>query len=174
MKRLLLAPLLIFITFPVLGSPQNSGLHLFGPQNKVPDPTLNLEFTGETELEVLYCAQEKYLTGSISEIWENYPWIYHKKTGELYKYDSFLNQIDFMKTDNVGEDFFTYESRLEGNILKIKEKVTNNGNVLDDRRYIIDIQEKKSTHFNVNNPDRKAIDSCIKLDLPKGVKINYK
>ena len=58
-------------------------------------------------------------------------------------------------------------------ILKIKETETSYGYVLDDRRYIIDTKEKKSTHYPVDNPERKYVNRCIKLDLPKGVKINY-
>ena len=34
-------------------------------------------------------------------------------------------------------------------------------------------EEKKSTHYPVDRPERKYINRCIKLDLPKGVKINY-
>ena len=149
MKRLLLAPLLIYISL------------------------LNMGFMGKPKLEALYCDQEKYMKASIEEMWENFPWIYDNKDGKLYKYDSFLNEINFMETDKVGESLYTFESRLDGKILKIKETETSYGYVLDDRRYIIDTKEKKSTHYPVDNPERKYINRCIKLELPKGVKINY-
>ena len=66
MKRLLLAPLLIYISL------------------------LNMGFMGKPKLEALYCDQEKYMKASIEEMWENFPWIYDNKNGKLYKYDSFL------------------------------------------------------------------------------------
>ena len=133
-------------------------------------------FIGKPKLEVLYCDQEKYMKVSIEEMWEYFPWIYDKKNGKLYKYDSFLNEMNLMETDKVGNSLFTFESRLDGNILKIKETETRSGYVLVDRRYIIDTKEKKSTHYPMykyKNPEKKTINRCIKLDLPKGVKINY-
>ena len=41
MKKLLLIPFFLFA--PVFGGPQDSGLHLFGPQNKGPSPSDKLE-----------------------------------------------------------------------------------------------------------------------------------
>ncbi len=148
MKRLVLAPLLITLSF------------------------LNMGFIGKPKLDALYCAEEKYLKTSIEEMWENFPWIYNNKNGKLYKYDTFLNEINFMETDKVGDSLYTFESRLDGNILKIKETETSYGYVYDGR-YIIDTKEKKSTHYEVGYPEKKYINRCIKLDLPKGVKINY-
>ena len=78
-------------------------------------------FMGKPKLEALYCDQEKYMKASIEEMWENFPWIYDNKDGKLYKYDSFLNEINFMETDKVGYSLYTFESRLDGKILKIKE-----------------------------------------------------
>ena len=148
MKRLLLAPLLITLSF------------------------LSMGFMGKPKLEALYCAVEKDLKTSIEEMWENFPWIYDNKNGKLYKYDTFLNEINFMATDKVGDSLYTFESRLDGNILKIKETETSYGYVYDGR-YIIDTKEKKSTHYEEGNSDKKYINRCIKLDFPKGVKINY-
>ena len=77
---------------------------------------------GKPKLEALYCADEKYLKTSIEEMWENFPWIYDNKNGKLYKYDSFLNEINFMETDKVGDSLYTFESRLDGKILKLKKQ----------------------------------------------------
>ena len=64
MKRLLLAPLLIYISL------------------------LNMGFMGKPKLEALYCDQEKYMKASIEEMWENFPWIYDNKDGKLCEYYS--------------------------------------------------------------------------------------
>ena len=149
MKRLLLAPLLISVSF------------------------LNMGFIGKPKLEALYCSGDKYLNISKDEMWKNYPWIFDNKTGKLYNYDPFLNQIDPLKTDKIGDELFTYDSRLDGNILKIREVQTSSGYVIEERRYAIDIKARKSTHYAMEYLEKKSQDSCIKLNLPKGVKINY-
>ena len=41
MKKLLLIPFFLFV--PVFGGPQDTGLHLFGPQNKGPSPSDKIE-----------------------------------------------------------------------------------------------------------------------------------
>ena len=128
---------------------------------------------GKPKLEALYCSGDKNLNISKDEMWKNYPWIFDNKTGKLYDYDPFLNQIDPLETDKIGDELFTYDSRLDGNILKIREVQTSSVYVIEERRYAIDIKARKSTHYAMEYLEKKYQDSCIKLNLPKGVKINY-
>jgi len=147
MKRLLLAPLLITLSF------------------------LNMGFIGKPKLEAIYCDQEKYLKASNDEMWKNYPWIFDNKTGKLYDYDDFLNEISPLNEWRFDDEIYTYKSRLENNKLKIVESEKNLKYA--DRRYLIDLKAKKITSFNVDTPEDKLVGPCKKLDLPKGVKINY-
>ena len=147
MKRLLLAPLLISISF------------------------LNMGFMGKPKLEALYCSGDKNLNISKDEMWKNYPWIFDNKTGKLYDYDDFLNEISPMNEWRFDDEIYTYKSRLENNKLKIVESEKNVK--YPDRRYLIDLKAKKSTSFDVNTPEDKIVLTCEKLDLPKGVIINY-
>ena len=148
MKRILLAPLLVSLSL------------------------LNLGFIGKPKLEVLYCDEEKYMNASPIVMWEYWPWIFDKKSGKLYKYDSFLNEINFMRTDYSNGINYTYKSRIDRNILKIKETQIINGRIDDVVSYEINLKQKTETYDSVNYPN-KSFKRCIKLDLPKGVKINY-
>ena len=76
MKRTILVPLLICISF------------------------LNMGFIGKPKLQGLYCSVEKNLnTKSFEDKWKDYPWIYDVKTGKLYDYDEFLNEINPLEYD---------------------------------------------------------------------------
>ena len=128
-------------------------------------------FMGKPKLEALYCDQEKYMKVSNDEMWKNYPWIFDNKTGKLYDYDDFLNEISPMNEWRYDDEIYTYKSRLENNKLKIVESEKNFK--YPDRRYLIDLKAKKSTSFDVDTPEDKIVLTCEKLDLPKGVIINY-
>ena len=152
MKRLLLTPLLISISF------------------------LNMGFMQKPKLKALYCPNEKeYLTTKSFEYkWnEDFPWIYDVKTGKLYSYDDFLNQIDFMETYRIGDYLFSYKSRKIGNTLKIREIETGPDMYEVTNTYSIDLD--KNVVFQTSS--RKKYDgltfNCEKIDFPKGVKINY-
>ena len=148
MKRLLLAPLLITLSF------------------------LNMGFIGKPKLNTIYCNSEKELKRqSFEDKWATYPWIYDAKTGKLYDYDDFLNEISPLNEWRLNNEIYTYKSRLENNKLKIVESEKNQ--IYADRRYLIDLKAKTSTSFNVDTPEDKTIWPCEKLDLPKVVKINY-
>ena len=152
MKSLLLTPLLISISF------------------------LNMGFMLKPKLKAVYCPSEKeyLISKSFEEKWDDYPWIYDVKTGRLYKYDDFLNQIDFMETDKAGYDSFSYKSRKIDNILKIRE--IQSGPYQDEdviNTYSIDLDKNvvfvSSTEKNWDG----FTHDCEKIDFPKGVKINY-
>ena len=152
MKSLLLTPLLISISF------------------------LNMGFMLKPKLKAVYCPSEKeYLTTKSFEYkWnDDFPWIYDVKTGKLYSYDDFLNQIDFMETYRIGDYLFSYKSRKIGNILKIREIETGPDMYEVTNTYSIDLD--KNEVFQTSS--RKKYDGltfdCEKIDFPKGVKINY-
>ena len=149
MKRILITPLLILISL------------------------LNMGFWGKPKLEALICTDEEYLKElTFEEKWEdNYPWIYDSKTGKLYDYDPFLNEINVLETWRYENDVFTYKSKLEKNTLKIIETEINNKYA--DNRYLIDIKANTSVSYNLENPENKFRTICESLDFPNGVKINY-
>ena len=150
MKRLLIAPLLISISL------------------------LNVGFIGKPKLQGLYCSDEKNLkTKSFEDKWKDYPWIYDVKTGKLYDYDDFLNEINPLEYDKVGDSSFSYRSRLEDSILKIRETETSplSGEVIV--MYSIDLDKNESSHNTEGNPKDVNTTNCEKINLPKGVKINY-
>ena len=150
MKRLLLAPLLISISL------------------------LNMGFLGKPKLQGLYCSEKKNLLyKSFEDKWKDYPWIYDVKTGKLYDYDEFLNEINPLEYDKVGEYSFSYRSRMIDNILKIRETETSPFSEEVIGMYSIDLEKNKSSYNTEENPKDITTTPCEKIDLPKGVKINY-
>ncbi len=150
MKRLLLAPLLISISL------------------------LNMGFLGKPKLQGLYCSETKNLLNkSFEDKWKDYPWIYDVKTGKLYDYDEFLNEINPLEYDKVGEYSFSYRSRMIDNILKIRETETSPFSEEVIGMYSIDLEKNKSSYNTEENLKDITTTRCEKIDLPKGVKINY-
>ena len=73
-------------------------------------------------IDVLFCAEKNKLSLSVDEIYETkYPWIFNKETGELYERDMDKNELYPLEVFIEGESKFVYESKLNGNILEIKE-----------------------------------------------------
>ena len=153
MKRLLILPLLISISF------------------------LNMGFMLKPKLKALYCPQVKeyLISKSFEEKWDDYPWIYDVKTGRLYKYDDFLNEIYIMEYDRVYDTSFSYKSRKIDNILKIKEIESHPREPEVINMYSIDL-DKNVMFISSTREDLKddvSTHDCEKIDFPKGVKINY-
>ena len=132
MKRLLLASLLITLSF------------------------LNMGFIGKPKLGVVACSKNLNKM-SIKEKWLQ-TWVYDKKTGKQYEYDDFLNEINpLIELEDMG-DTFTYKARIENNILKIVESEKNGR--WADVRYLIDLKAMQSSSFSLNSPDKKRVIPC--------------
>ena len=148
MQRLLLAPLFISISF------------------------LNMGFIENPKLETIFCSTVEDLEiASFEDKWDSLPWIYNPFTGKLYDYDVFLNEISPLNEWRSEGYIFTYKSRIEGNYLKIVESEKNHKYA--DQRYLIDLKTMTYTSYSVDTPEDETILTCEKLELPKGVKINY-
>ena len=127
-------------------------------------------------LKAVYCPWDKeFLTSKSFEYkWNNdFPWIYDVKTGKVYSYDRFLNQIDFMKNFRIGEALFSYKSRKIGNILKIREIETGPDMYEVTNTYSIDLDKNVFFQTSTEKKWDGLTYDCEKIDLPKGVKINY-
>ena len=150
MKRTILVPLLICISF------------------------LNMGFIRKPKLQGLYCSVEKNLnTKSFEDKWKDYPWIYDVKTGKLYDYDEFLNEINPLEYDKVGDYSYSYKSRIIDNILKIRETETSPFKDEVIGMYSINLDKNKSSYNTEENPKDITTTTCEEIDLPKAVKINY-
>ena len=153
MKRLLLASLLISISF------------------------LNMGLVKKPKLEALVCAEkEKLKKMSFKQKWDpykNFNFSYDKKTGKLYWYYESLNEINPVKKLKVLNNIYTYKGKIENNTLKVVMSLKTRYNKWPDLIFLVDLNEMKNTSFFVNTPDKKKYLPCEKLSFPKGIKINY-
>ena len=146
MKRLLPAPLLISISLLTSG------------------------FFSKPNLRVLYCDSEETFVNDKEDQWNWYPWIFDTKTGELFNFDKFLNEVTPLIEEQVGDSSFSYRSALDGNILKIKEKETYRGGITEGR-YAINVKNLKAyVEFDGEKTNLK----CVEKTLPKNFKIKRK
>ena len=131
-------------------------------------------FIEKPKLQGLYCSEKKNLkTKSFEDKWKDFPWIYDVKTGKLYDYDDFLNEINSLEYDKVGDYSYSYRSRKINNILKIRE---NEKSPYQDEvigMYSIDLDKNKSFYSTEEKPKDVTTTYCEKIDLPKGVRINF-
>ena len=151
MKRLLLAPLLISISF------------------------LNMGLVEKPKLEALVCAEKEKLNKmSFKQKWDpfvNFSFPYDKKTGKLYWYDESLNEINPVKELKVFDMTLLYTGKIENNLLKVVRSEKNGK--FPDFIFLVDLNKMQYTDFWVDYPDKKKILPCEKLSFPKGIKINY-
>ncbi len=134
---------------------------------------LNMGFLGKPVIESLYCGDKESLEDSFVEKWENYPWIYDKKTGKLYDYDPSSNEINVLSYDQDGEFIYTYKSKIIKNTLHVTMTETSPGNAPNLTIFSMDLDKLESTDYPLENPNLKTVYPCVKLALPEGVKINY-
>ena len=64
---------------------------------------------GKPKLNTIYCNSEKELKRqSFEDKWATYPWIYDAKTGKLYDYDDFLNEISPLNEWRLDDEIYTF------------------------------------------------------------------
>ena len=160
MNKLLASPLAICILVLTACSPKK-------------EQTIN-EVSDLEVIDVLFCAKKNKLSLSVDEIYETkYPWIFNKETGELYERDMDKNELYPLKVFIDGKSKFEYESKLNGNILEIKETEYYPVNQKTYGKYLIDLDKLKSKAIYKYSDGFKEIykDDCIRIPLPVGIKI---
>ena len=163
MKRLLLAPLFLAMLI------------------------FNQAFKHQEKLEVLLCRSEgEEEEFKIYSEWDwsvQDPWIISQRTGKIYFYVPYINEIRQLKEVTNGDLKFKYDSKLIGNIIEVKGNWTSNGKPSSTQKFHLNLNEKTETSWilssgsntfsneEINNT--KTVNKCKELGLPKGVKIKY-
>ena len=125
-------------------------------------------------IDVLFCAKENKLSLSVDKIYETkYPWIFNKETGQLYERDMDKNELYPLEVFIEGTSKFVYESKLNENILEIKETEYYPVNQKIYGKYLIDLDQLKSeaTYRYSDGYKEKYKDDCIRIPLPDGITI---
>ena len=78
-----------------------------------------------------------------------------------------MYEVTPLVEDEVGDSSFSYRSALDGNILKVKEKVTKGGGITEVR-YAFNVKNLKAFR-EVHGKKTKLI--CVEKKLPKNVTI---
>ena len=124
-------------------------------------------------IRVLNCSTN--LSQSIDKIYENeYPWIFDKKTGKIYDYDSSKNIFIHRKKWVNDISTRTFISKIEGNILEVEDTDSTNPPYEKNEMKVIfqiDMELKKASVFPKLNAWQKRTYDCVELPLPKGVKV---
>jgi len=171
MNKLLASPLNKF-----LASPLAICILVLTACSPKTEQTIN-EISELEVIDVLFCAEKNRLSLNVDEIYETeYPWIFNKESGKLYERDIDKNELYPLEVFFIGESKFVYESKLNGNILEIKETEYYPVNEKIYGKYLIDLDQLKSkaSFRHSDGYKEKYNDDCISIPLPDGITIRKK
>ena len=124
-------------------------------------------FVQGQKIRALYCDNPEYFIDDPIKQWDWFPWIFDQKTGALYNYDSFFEEATPLLTDKVDDSIFTYRSKMDGNLLKIKEKQINS----KGESHVIYQINIKTLEAHSEHKGKKTQLKCVEKKLPKDIKI---
>ena len=169
MKRLLLLPLLISISF------------------------LNMGFIfKKTEIKGIVCGEEEFFTSlkkdflqknvykqaeELRELGTGVHWIFDAKTGQLYEYEKYTDSLKPFyeeRSTNQKKSIFTYQGSIEKNKLVITFiQLLENREPDPESKSYQEVFYFDENVYRYEYDGKKYEDKCEYFPIPKAVKINY-